>query len=102
MHFFASFFFLFFSGHKSSFMITRTYWSLLMRFSFNKRGNRVYTFGISMASRVEVPEKISAEQRCLRGFINFSVDQRCSRAVQRWFSLNEHCSALDQNELGNR
>ena len=38
----------------------------------------------------------------LRGFINFSVDQQCSRAVQRWFSLNQHCSALAQNELGNR
>ena len=30
-------------------------------------------------TRVEVPEQISAEQRCFRDFINFSADQRCFR-----------------------
>ena len=27
-----------------------------------------------------------------------SADQRCFRAVQRWFSLNQRCSALDQTK----
>ena len=31
-----------------------------------------------------------------------SADQRCFRAVQRWFSLNQRCSALDQNEVRNQ
>ena len=63
-------------------------------------------------ARVEIPEQISAEQRCFRDFINFSADQRCFRmgsenqrcfrAVQRWLSLNQRCSALDQNESRNR
>ena len=30
-------------------------------------------------TRVEVPEQISAEQRCFRDFMNFSADQRCFR-----------------------
>ena len=30
-------------------------------------------------SRVEVPEQISAEQRCFRDFKNFSANQRCFR-----------------------
>ena len=33
----------------------------------------------SKDSRVEVPEQISAEQRCFRDFKSFSADQRCFR-----------------------
>ena len=36
-------------------------------------------FFTKKTSRVEVPEQISAEQRCFRDFINFSADQRCFR-----------------------
>ena len=57
---------------------------------------------LSKFARVEVPEQISTEQRCFRDFINFGADQRCFRDVQRWFSLNQRCSALDQNEVRNR
>ena len=32
-----------------------------------------------ITTRVEVPEQISAEQRCFRDFKNFSADQRCFR-----------------------
>ena len=48
-------------------------------------------------SRVEVPEQISAEQRCFRDSINFSADQRCFRMGyenQRWSALFQSCSAL--------
>ena len=61
--------------------------------TMNSRNNR---------TRVEVSEQISAEQRCFRDFKKFSADQRCFRTVQRWFSLNQRCSALDLNELRNR
>ena len=58
-------------------------------------------------TRGEVPEQISAGQRCFRDFINFCADQRCFRMGwenQRWWALFQSCSALDQNEkvLGSR
>ena len=84
---------------------------------------------ITILIRVEVPEQFSTEQRCFRDFKKVlrwtvlfqrfqknsalisavsewvkktSANQRCFRAVQRWFSLNQCCSALDQNEVRNR
>ena len=55
-------------------------------------------------SRVEIPEIISAEQRCFIVLTFFSADsehmkkisadQLCFSADQLWFSLNQRCSEL--------
>ena len=65
-----------------------------------------------LGTRVEVPEVISAEQRCFivltffsadsENMINISADQLCFRAGQLWFSLNQRCSELKNSALFQR
>ena len=74
------------------------------KFNFNRVGTLKLT-----TSRVEVPEVISAEQRCFivltffsadsENMINISADQLCFRAEQLWFSLNQRCSELKNSAL---
>ena len=62
-----------------------------------------------ITTRVEIPEVISAEQRCFRvltffsadseNMINISAVQLCFRADQLWFSLNQRCSELKNSAL---
>ena len=57
----------------------------------------------ALNSAVSEISKISALISAVSEWVKkTSADQRCFRAVQRWFSLNQRCSALDQNELRNR
>ena len=69
----------------------------------------VVAFFLILITRVEVPEVISAEQRCFIVFtffsadsenmINNSADQLCFRADQLGFSLNQGCSELKNSAL---
>ena len=57
----------------------------------------------ALNSAVSEISKISALISAVSEWVKkTSADQRCFRAVQRWFSLNQRCSALDQNEVKNR
>ena len=57
----------------------------------------------ALNSAVSEISKISALISAVSEWVKkTSADQRCFRAVQRWFSLNQRCSALDQNEVRNR
>ena len=52
----------------------------------------------ALNSAVSEISKISALISAVSEWVKkTSADQRCFRAVQRWFSLNQRCSALDQN-----
>ena len=66
-------------------------------------------FQLHITSRVEVPEIISAEQRCFivltffsadsEEMKNISADQLCFSADQLWFFLNQRCSELKNSAL---
>ena len=57
----------------------------------------------ALNSAVSEISKISALISAVSEWVKkTSADQHCFRAVQRWFSLNQRCWTLDQNEVRNR